>query len=305
MPLKHHTETAYLIVLGIAICLAGIFLSLLPDMPMGLMYWGIGFLIALLYPFVLRRTFRANRADYEFRLLHLFPAGMFAVWMVMQVSSPYLKIAEILKLGFFYLWSMPLVFLGLFFIGVFAAHVLRRKSQRIFAMLLIAGLFFATGSAAESLRINPELSRAIFPREDGNPALNASDVYRITKKRIGYIWQRERRGIMNAGGIGADLLAWWSSSDASSSSSMTQLSSSSARTSSATSSLSSSRRSIPSVVTIKPPIAMLSSSSSSASLDTKPTHLVESGPEEGVAVLALTLLALYAGTLHQRARRRA
>jgi hypothetical protein len=290
MPLKHHTETAYLIVLGVMICLAGLYLGLLPELPHGTWYWVTGFIVSLAYPFVLRRTFRANRADYEFRLLHLFPAGMFVLWLIMHLTAQYLKILEILRLGFFALWSMPLVVLGLFFIGVFASHVIRRKGARIGGMLLIGTLFAAFAFSAESLNINPELARAFFPYEDNRRPLSLPDVIGIAKTRVGYIVQRQKNTLRRTGGMGADLVAWWDGD--------TKQSSQSA---SAVAVHSSSRPAVQSVVTVRPPL--FSSSASSSSTISKPTHLTQSGPE-GVVLLGLTMLALYAGTLHRRSNNR-
>lgn len=274
MPLKHHTETAYLIVLGLVICLAGFILSLLPPLPVGLKYWGAGLVVSMLYPLVLRHTFRANRADYEFRLLHWFPFGMFVLWMIMQLTDPYLTFLHILNLGFFYLWSLPLVGLGLFFIGIFAAHVLRRRVPRIAAMVIIAVLFVGSSIFAETININPEISRALFPREDGRSTPTVADLYATTKERIGFLWQRHRRRIIEESGIGLRPVA--------------------SITTAPVPRTSSSSRSI----AVNP--ATISSSASKPPVVTKPDALTNSGPE-GVALLALTLFALYVGTLHKRA----
>ncbi|MEQ1849421.1 MAG: hypothetical protein ABL890_02420 [Candidatus Peribacteraceae bacterium] len=293
MPLKHHTETAYLIVLGLIICLAGVYLSLLPVLPQGLWYWATGFVVSIAYPLILRRTFRSNRADYEFRLLHWFPAGMFFLWMVMHITAPYMNILEVLRLGFFYLWSMPLVALGLFFIAVFASHVIRRKAARIGAMVLVGALFASLAFSAESLNINPELARAFFPYDQSKSSLSVPEVFAIAKKRVGYIVQRQKNTLKRGGGMGADMLAWWDGKNSDSGKT-----SSASVASSATSSV---KTAVASVVTVRPPL--FTSSSSSTPAIKKPTHLTQSGPE-GVVLLALTLVALYAGTLHSRSRNR-
>jgi len=268
MPLKHHTESAYLFLLGLVMCLSGVFLALLPDYPTGLKYWGAGFAVAVLYPLVLRTTFRANRADYEFRLLHWFPAGMFILWIAMQLADPYLHVFHILNLGFFYLWSLPLVILGLFFIGVFAAHVLRRKKQRIWTMVIVGLLFTGTAMALETLSMNADLSRAVFPRE--GKTVTVTELAETAKERFGFFVIRQKRalGLLPPLTMPGDRLAQQSSVSS---------------------------------LAVKP--IQRSSSSASRQAMEKIDHLTKSGPE-GFALLALTMLALYAGTLHRRASAR-
>lgn len=270
MPLKHYTESAYLFVLALVICISGIVIALLPPLPLGLKYWGAGFAITVLYPLVLRHTFRANRADYEFRLMHWFPAGMFALWILLQLTDSYMKILHILNLGFFYLWSLPLVMLGLFFIGIFAVHVLRRQKQRILTMSIIAALFLATSVSAETLNINSELSRAVFPRADEQKPMTFAKVYDTAWERVGFIVARQKR--------------FW------------RIGSTSGTLGRPGTVVSSSRSS--------KPIGMIASSSMKPPPPTpKPGSLTNSGPE-GFALIGLALFALYTGTLHRRARER-
>jgi len=273
VPLKHSTESAYLILLALVICAAGIAIALLPPYTEGLRYWTIGFVLTLLYPFLLRRTFRTNRADYEFRLLHWFPAGMFVLWMLMQLTESSLKILTILNLGFFYLWSLPLVLLGLFFIAIFAAHVLRRKKQRLVAMTIIGVLFVSSASAVESLRMNPELSRALYPR-DGVSIPSATELYATAKQRVGFKVAQYKRRVLAKYGTGHPVATNTSAS----------------RTTTVVSS------SVRSIAAIKPSV-----NPTQAPVITKPNSLTQSGPE-GFVLLLITLFAFYIATLHRRAR---
>ncbi len=165
MPLKHLTETAYLILLGLVICAFGFFTSLLPAIPEGMGYWAILLTVAVLYPLIFSGTFRTNRADYEFRLLHWFPAGMLILWLILQLIAPHYRPAYILQLGFFFLWSLPLVALGISFIILFAVHVIRRSVVRIWVLSILLVLFCVGAVAAEAQRWNPRLQAAIFPKD--------------------------------------------------------------------------------------------------------------------------------------------
>ncbi len=99
MPLKHHTETAYLFLFGLVLCVSGFVVSILPDLPNGLKYWVLALTATILYPIVLMPTFRRNRADYEFRILHWFPAGIFVLWMLLQISHSTWTWIPVLQLG--------------------------------------------------------------------------------------------------------------------------------------------------------------------------------------------------------------
>ena len=164
MPLKHRTETAFLFILALAISFAGFALALLPSMPEGFVYWSILLIASVLYPLLLLHTFKINRADYEFRLLHWFPAILFVLWMVLELLSPFLRIAFILKLGFLSLWSLPLVVLGIVFIILFSLHVIRRSRLRVWVLSLLLALFASSAVASAVMGWNPSLQAALFPR---------------------------------------------------------------------------------------------------------------------------------------------
>ena len=165
MPLKHSQETAYLAFLALMICLFGFAISLLPHVPQGLSYGMTLFAISVVYPIFLLRTFKANRADYEFRLLHWFPAGMCALWILLQYTAPLAHWIYVLQLGFFFLWSLPLVALGLSFIGLFAVHVIRRSKGRVLLMSIFCILFTVGALAAESKGWNRGLQAMLYPKD--------------------------------------------------------------------------------------------------------------------------------------------
>lgn len=271
VPLKHHTETAYLLFLGVIIAIFGFLIALLPALPAGWPYWSVLAAVSLIYPLVLLPTFRDNRADYEFRLMHWFPAGMVALWLLLQFLAPKFRLAYIFQLGFFFLWSLPLVVLGIVFMIIFALHVIRRRETRI-ALLGILLAFFTIGSVlAEARGWNTRLQAALFP-EKPNVTLALQNAWKSTTAFLGFGGQTPSSGSTIA----------------------MQGSSSSAVRSSSSSSVA---------------IAAVSSSASSVSssrapIASKPNHLPASGPGDVAAVLAATLLGLYAATVHVRARNR-
>lgn len=264
-----------MIFLGLVICVAGIAAALLPAIPEGTMYWALLLGLSILYPLILARTFKSNRADYEFRVLHWFPACIFMLWFVLQLLSPRFDIIRIFALGFFYLWSLPLVALGIAFMSIFALHVLRRSRLRVTTLVVFFSLFTIGALYAESANLNPRLQAMVFPDK---PQLFASVRASLVRLRASL-------------GMQSDVSVLQIARSESSSSSRIASSFRSRNVVAVTSSLSSSM-SRSAVASLPPVIA-----------DKNPGHLTKSGPED-IAVLGLTLLAGYAAVLHARAKKR-
>lgn len=163
MPLKHHTETVFLLVLGFVMCAYGALLALLPHFPEGVLPWLVLFTIAVLYPVVLLPHFRLNRADYEFRFLHWFPAGMALVWLLIELCAQRIVLARVLQLGITTLWSMPLVLVGLLMIAAFSLHVIRRRLTRLSGIGILFVAFVVTAFVAHSGGYNPMLAARLYP----------------------------------------------------------------------------------------------------------------------------------------------
>ncbi len=283
--------------LGLAICLAGFAAALLPAIPVGTKYWAILLTISVLYPLVLARTFKTNRADYEFRALHWFPAGIFILWFILQLIGPRIEIIHILTLGFFFLWSLPLVALGIAFIIIFAVHVLRRSKLRVTILSVVLALFAAGALFAEGTGANSKMQATLFPKDVPSFAsikiafdtLRASLTLRSGSSDVLVAIGASSSSMANT--IPGSPVKAPSSSSITSSSVMAQVSSSSSSSSfQMPSSFSSSTSKS---VTPLPPI-----------IDEKnPGHLAKSGPES-FAMIGATLLAGYFGLLHARARKR-
>lgn len=176
MPLKHHSETVFLLVLGLVMCAYGALLALLPHVPEGVLPWLVLFTIAVLYPVVLRTHFRLNRADYEFRFLHWFPAGMALVWLLIEFCAQRIVLARVLQLGITALWSMPLVLVGLLMIVAFSLHVIRRRLTRIIGICVLFFAFVVAAFVAHSGGYNPVLAKMLYPNSE--IANVAADFYR-------------------------------------------------------------------------------------------------------------------------------
>ncbi len=281
MPLKHRAETALLLLLGLAICVTGFLLSLLPFSQNVLGFLAILTTLTVLYPLSLGGTFYRNRADYEFRMLHWFPFWMTILFAVLTYLTPKLVIAEILSLGFFFLWSLPLVALGIAFLIIFALHVLRRSTLRT-TLLTILLLIFAGGAiAVEAVGTNPEIAKAVFS-EPQKLIARAKNLFAI-----------------NSGSSGVVV-----SSSSSSRSEIAVVASS--RAASRVASKASSERdpfTPPSSASLSVDSLQVNSSLPPIIDDRKPNGLTGSGSEMFVLLL-FPLLALYSATLHRRAQSR-
>ncbi len=250
--------------LGLAMCVTGFLLALLPSFPTALPYWVGITILTLVYPGVLARTFKENRADYEFRMLHWFPFAMTLLWVALQFLAPRAKFLYILQLGFFFLWSLPLVALGIAFLILFSVHVIRRSRVRILFLSLFLVLFTVGAVASEAMGFDAELQATIYP---AHPKMMA------TVRRAASDLRSAVATLTGTAGV-------------------------TATTSSASSSLKSSTSS-----SVRSMIAAVSSRNTSSLSSAKPTKLPESGPESA-GMLGATLLAMYMGTVHFRARKR-
>ncbi len=152
-----------MLLLGIIICLTGALIALLPPFPESMKYWSLLAVLAALYPLSLYRKFRQNRADYEFRLLHWYPFFMLCLWLVLAIFDPRGSAFHILFLGFFVLWSLPLSLLGLILLGLFAFHVIRRRTLRLSLLSIVAAVFIAGSISTEAMGLHQKLSAALFP----------------------------------------------------------------------------------------------------------------------------------------------
>jgi hypothetical protein len=260
-------------ILGIAICASGFLASLLPHLQKGLVPWSICLLVFVLYPLLLQRTFKENRADYEFRLLHWFPAGVMFFWALLEVFGPRTAFVHILQLGFMFLWGLPLVAMGLLFMILFSVHVLRRSAIRVSFLSIFLLLFSAGAIAAEAEGWNPSLQEALYS-PDGAVVQAAEDGYAYVQRLVAKF------------GSGAPTQSGAIALNPSSS-----VSSSSAR----------------SKVALMP-VVIASSSSSSLKppvviAEKKPKKLPKSGPESAGFII-VSLLAFYSAVIHRRARQR-
>lgn len=184
VPLKHRTESAFIVVLGCMMCIFGFLTSLLPLLSDGgLRAWSIVFACAVFYPILLRSTLRTNRADYEFRALHWFPALIVLLWLVLELSIPYFAPLEYLRLGFFFLWSLPLVILGVALLVIFSLHVIRRRVSRVVSLTLTLLLFFALSVSAESAGFHDALQHLVFK----NPTMLVDSAERISYSLRSYL----------------------------------------------------------------------------------------------------------------------
>lgn len=262
-----------MLILGIVMVATGFVCALLPAFPAGILYWCIAFALTVLYPLLLASFFKSNRADYEFRLLHWVPAGMTVLWLLFELLSYRFEVAHTAQLGFFALWSLPLVALGIILSIVFSAHVIRRRNVRIsFLTLLLVG-FSGLAYVAQVNHWNAPLQAALFPQGGINSVA-----------ATGY---KSLAGLFNTMRFPGGEHSVSSSSEAMSSapSSMIAVNPSSSRSSS---------------------VAMASDAATTvaAAVNGKPRRLTKTGPEETLGLLMVTLLAGYCMVLHARARSR-
>jgi hypothetical protein len=301
------------------ICVSGFVVSLLPALPEGLLYWIAGTFVAGLYSLIAHGPLKANRAEYEFRLLHWFPLGIFVAWMILQLLDTRFYFTHILTLGFLFLWSLPLVTLGIALLILFALHVIRRSAVRVTFLSLLLVLFIGGAVAAEAMNYNDNLQAALFP-----PSTQLmTTIKNAARRAVAYIRPASNSGsspivaVVTSSASSSQSNVQMTASSSSkavalmSSSRATALSSSAAmmlQSSSSIAAASSSKM----MAQLSSSAAMMASSSSAHSVPPvvaatvpppRPGHLPNSGPESFAVILA-TLVGLYSGILHIRARKR-
>lgn len=161
MPLKHSTETWLVACLGIAIVAAGIACAVLPPLTRAPLLWAILFALSIAYPLSLYPLFKERRADYEFRMLHFIPAGMFLLWFILQLLTLVIPAVSLLTRFFVWGWSLPLVIAAFAALVWFCLHVIRQRQQRLFYLAAILVPFLVIAAAGESFQWPEEIASVL------------------------------------------------------------------------------------------------------------------------------------------------
>jgi hypothetical protein len=112
-------------------------------------------IVAVAYPVVLTPLFRARRADTPLRTMHWYPAFMLLLWFFLEVLALYVPSAQVLQRFFTVAWTLPAVALGIVALAVYCLRVIRRRVPRLAVMLLllvpyaVAGIVSARGAYYE------------------------------------------------------------------------------------------------------------------------------------------------------------
>ncbi len=162
MPLKHTTETFFVFLLGTAIVATGVVIPTLTALNAGIVPWAIVFVVAAAYPLLLSRTFRNNRADYTFRILHWMPAILLLFLLFLEAVVYAFPSALFLLDWYAWGWTLFGVAVGFFLLAAFCARVMRRWSLRIFLISIIFIPFIMGAVAAEHFEWNREIAATLW-----------------------------------------------------------------------------------------------------------------------------------------------
>lgn len=280
MPLRHSTETALLLILGLAIAVTGFLIATLPPLPGGILPWAVLMVVSVVYPVLLTPLFRARRADTPLRSMHWFPAAMLLVWFILEAVALYVPAVASARSIYIVLWTLPAVVLGILILVLYCLHVIRRRVPRVSALLLTFIAFLTLGvTSVRGGQWDKQLASTFW----------GSD-----------IWSLLGTGslLSGSGSTTGDIAASAEPSEERWRQKLRALQRRSEREAARHSeeamegSLFSAPRSVRST----------SSVPTWRSASSAPSTLPSSGPV--VEILALTLIALYTGVLHDRVRRR-
>ncbi len=287
MPLRHSTETALLLVLALVIALTGILSSTLPPIPAGGLPWLLSMILAVAYPVILTPLFRARRADTPLRTMHWYPAFILLLWFFLEVFALYVPSAQVLQQYFTVAWTLPAVAIGIIALVVYCLRVIRRRIPRIAVMLLLLVPYAAVGMIS---------ARGAYYEGEIAAVLWSGDWWQVFGS--GAAIPSARWSLAGKGTSLADLEA---SEDVSEERWRDKL-----RAAERRSSREADRKSQAKSEGKTASAMSKASSTSSAPLWRQTSSAPAALPSSGGAleVIAISMIALYSGVLHDRARRR-
>lgn len=284
MPLRHSTETALILLLGLVIVCTGFLIATLPPVPEGIVAWAILMALAIAYPILLMPLFQARRADTPLRTMHWFPAFMLLLWFGIEVVALSLPRFAVVQGAYTTVWTLPAVALGILILLLYCLNVIRRRVPRIATLLLMFACYAVLGvSSMRGGGFETQVASLLWDQEwwqilgtrstlTGSGQKKSLEDIAASADSSEERWRRKLRASERRNEREAKRRSNAESSDQASSAARSTMAKSSSS-------------------------ALLWRSASSA-----PAALPSSGG--AVEVLALTLVALYSGVLHDRARRR-
>jgi hypothetical protein len=162
MPLKHSTETLLVVILALAIVLAGVVCAILPPIATSILPWSAAFAVSIIYPLTLYPLFKERRADYEFRALHFVPALMLFVWLVLQLLVSVRPGFAFVLHWYTWGWTFVGVFAAFLLLIWFCMHVIRQWSGRLTFIIPLLGLFLIFAVVSQARSLPSRITEALF-----------------------------------------------------------------------------------------------------------------------------------------------
>ncbi|MBI1812237.1 hypothetical protein HY285_03040 [Candidatus Peregrinibacteria bacterium] len=184
MPLKHRTETLLIALLAIVMMLTGFLITTLPPLPAGFLPSIVLCTACLAYAGLLHPLLKRNRADNAFRLLHLAPACLIALWLALGLLVRRSPSHSSLWRAFLGGWSLLPVTIIFVLIVAFCFQVIRRRALRLTILASLYVAHVSLGIASTVQRWNPPVTAMLWqgsvwqalgvhvPRESIHPAQN-------------------------------------------------------------------------------------------------------------------------------------
>jgi len=165
MPLKHTTETLLIFLLGTLTVVTGVVIPTLTNLETGIVQWAIVFVLAAAYPLLLSQTFRQNRADYAFRVLHWMPAFLLLIVLLLELLVYAFPSTAFLLSWYAWGWTLSGVAIGFFLLGLFCLRVIRRWTLRIVLLSILFVPFVVGAVASEHFSWNGEIASVLWGGE--------------------------------------------------------------------------------------------------------------------------------------------
>lgn len=278
MPLKHATETLLVLVLGLALALTGLAIAILPPLPAGTLWWGLALILSLAYPLSLYPLLKSRRADYPFRALHFLPFVLLLLRFLLDLGSSFVGGLRTASDWYGWGWAAPAILVAFLLLMWFCIRVLRQRDTRlrmlaaVFLPFLFLGLFSEWTGWNDRIAgvLGGETLVASVPVTETGANLDPSADEAEERWRALLREREERRNALEGSGGGVAVTAG--------------------------------------INGVNHAVTLAAASSSAASRpialqpEVTPPRLTSSGP--GMELAGLSMMGLYCGVLHVRARRR-
>lgn len=165
MPLKHATETALILLLGIMMILAGVTCALLPPVETMVWPWVLAAAVFAAYPAAIFPLLKKRRAEYTLRMLHWAPLCLLVLWLCIDILAGPLPFFRTIERWYTAGWSIVPVCAALVLLFLYCLQVVRRRLKRGLLLGALTVWLVAGAAASQLLHWQTDMARFLWMQE--------------------------------------------------------------------------------------------------------------------------------------------